>query len=536
MTWHGLARRAETGAYAGVSHPVPSIQWLGFASLLLLAIVLRSAALGAESFWMDEIYGVTYTQLPYWQVIVAVLRFDIHPPLYYLQLKLWSELGHSDVWLALNAVVWSVATVVLVYLAVLRRFGPQAALAAMACCAVIGGEVFYAHELRMYSMLSALVLLSWMAADRLLDDYRLRSAWPLIGLLVFMGGLHSASLIPISAALIYAAPWGRDGATARKLRVWLLICAIVGATLIPWIINASLRTVGQTSGFTLAAVVETFRSWLIGPDFFTELLQIPPALEAGGILLLMAALLAALRWAPHSVRMVMAFIVWPLLFTAVICLVKPVWYYKIFSFCIPFICIAIGLLLDAVLQRLAQRLQRVALVTLVALGLATVATAVYAANTFPRKTEYGKVADHLRQHAQPGDILWVPEYASFWGMARYAVGPDWGSPLDIQDPVNPDRSRRWPEIYRKLGPERLKQLNLTPLTRRLDGFKVPVFVGWTELPEAHRADAVWVALPHDSGIEAGLGDIALCAAASTQSTSFNGLALHRVVCPRGAVS
>ena len=535
MKWHDLAWRAGTGVFAGVVRPGP-VQWLCFAALLLVALVLRSAFLGVESFWMDEIYGVTYTQLPFWQLIVAVLRFDIHPPFYYLQLKLWSVFGHSDVWLALNSVVWSIATVVLVYFATLRRFGCQAALAAMALCAVVGGEVFYAHELRMYSMLSTLALLSWMAADRLLADYRIRTAWPLIGLLVFMGGLHSASLIPISAALIYAAPVGPARAAARHLRTWVLICAIVGATLIPWIINASLRTVGQTSGVTLAAVLETFKSWLIGPDFLIEMLQIPLALQVGCILLLMAALIAAVLWAPASTRIVAAFIVWPLLFTALVCLVKPVWYYKIFSFSMPFICIAIGLLWNAVLQRLAGRLQRIVLTTVLTLSLATVAVGVYAANTLPRKTEYGKAADHLRQHAQPGDIVWVPEYASFWGMARYMVGPDWGSPLDIQDPVNPDRSRRWPEIYRKLGPERLKQLHLAPLTRRLDGFKVPVFVGWTELPAVRTADVIWVLFPYDSGIVAELSDIALCASGSTQRTPFNGLALYRVACPRGAAS
>ena len=531
MKRFGLAWRVRSDARAGAAHPGHPIQWLCFLIILLVALALRLAFLGVESFWMDEIYGVTYTQLPFWQVIVAVLRFDIHPPLYYLQLKLWSELGHSDVWLALNAVMWSIATVVLVYFATLRRWGQQAALAAMALCAVIGGEVFYAHELRMYSMLSALVLLSWMAADRLLADYSNRTAWPLIGLLVSMGCLHSASLIPISAALIYVAPVGHARVTVLHFRIWLLICAIVGATLIPWIINASLRTVGQTSGVTLAAVLETVKSWLIGPDFLIDMLQIPLVVQVGCILLLMAALIAAVLWAPASTRIVLAFIVWPLLFTALVCLVKPVWYYKIFSFCIPFICIAIGLLLDAVLKKLAGRTLRIVITGLATLSLAVWAVGIHAANTVPRKTEYRKTAEYLRQHAQQGDIVWAPEYAAFWGMTRYLVGSNWGNPLDIQDPVNPDRSRRWPEIYRKLGPERLEQLNLTPKTRRLGGFQVPVFVGWTALPEALTAKAVWVVFPRDSGIDAALSDIALCEPGFTQEMLFSGLVLYRVECP-----
>mgnify|MGYP003337362949 CR=1 FL=1 len=82
-----MAARGSTGA------------WLAAAAVLALAVLLRTAALGVDGLWVDEIFGASYVNLGWGELVLAVLRFDIHPPLYYLQLKLWALPAAGDGWL-----------------------------------------------------------------------------------------------------------------------------------------------------------------------------------------------------------------------------------------------------------------------------------------------------------------------------------------------------------------------------------------------------------------------------------------------------
>ena len=78
--------------------------------LIGLGVWLRLAGLGRDSFWLDEIYSVSLANLSGLGTVVAVFLFDVHPPLYYLQLNAWGLFGHGDTWLSLNSVCWSTAT------------------------------------------------------------------------------------------------------------------------------------------------------------------------------------------------------------------------------------------------------------------------------------------------------------------------------------------------------------------------------------------------------------------------------------------
>lgn len=61
---------------------------MGLLLVLLVAFGLRFMAIRADGgLWYDEIFGASYVNLNPLDVVVAVMRFDIHPPLYYLQLN-----------------------------------------------------------------------------------------------------------------------------------------------------------------------------------------------------------------------------------------------------------------------------------------------------------------------------------------------------------------------------------------------------------------------------------------------------------------
>ncbi len=55
--------------------------------------------------WFDELLSATFVAHDLPRHALTNLRFDIHPPLYYFQLSLWTLGGHSDFWLMLNTVL-----------------------------------------------------------------------------------------------------------------------------------------------------------------------------------------------------------------------------------------------------------------------------------------------------------------------------------------------------------------------------------------------------------------------------------------------
>src|ERR1700676_2658235 len=237
---HRFTRASEIGT-ADIEARTRTIAMLSLVvavAALALGISLRLIALGREGFWLDEVYSASFANLSLPGTLLAVLLLDVHPPLYYLQLNVWGRFGHGDTWLLLNSVVWSTGAMLAVYFGTSRQFGSRAGLLALLLCSVLGGEIYFAHELRMYPMASCLAVLSWIAANRLTRDYRFVSAWPLIILLALLGAIHSASVLAASGALLYVFPSGNRQQIRSRLPTWLGICALVAASYLPWLANA----------------------------------------------------------------------------------------------------------------------------------------------------------------------------------------------------------------------------------------------------------------------------------------------------------
>jgi mannosyltransferase len=80
--------------------------WLAV-PLLVMAALLRFVGLHARWLRHDELLAANWSVHGPWPALVHILRFDLHPPLHYLQLSLWAKLGTSDFWLMTNTVLWS---------------------------------------------------------------------------------------------------------------------------------------------------------------------------------------------------------------------------------------------------------------------------------------------------------------------------------------------------------------------------------------------------------------------------------------------
>ena len=129
--------------------------------IILLALVLRLYRLDNQSLWYDEGFSVYLAGMDIDQ-ITARTAADIQPPLYYYLLHGWIQLFGDTEW-ALRAlsVLFGVLTVPLIYAVAQLLFRSRlAGLLAALLVAISPLHVWYGQEVRMYTMLTFLCLLS----------------------------------------------------------------------------------------------------------------------------------------------------------------------------------------------------------------------------------------------------------------------------------------------------------------------------------------------------------------------------------------
>ncbi len=128
----------------------------GSVLILLLAALLRFYRIEYQSYWHDEgnslhLAGESAA------LIIQSAAADIHPPAYYLALKLWRlGLGETEFALRGLSALAGVVLVALLYRLGRDFFGPGAALAAAALGALNPFLIYYSQEARMYALAATL--------------------------------------------------------------------------------------------------------------------------------------------------------------------------------------------------------------------------------------------------------------------------------------------------------------------------------------------------------------------------------------------
>src|SRR5262245_26032589 len=133
--------------------------------VLGLAFALRVYRLDWQSFWYDE--GVTAFMVGRDPVaIIEAAARDIHPPLYYLWIRFWSIfVGSSEFALRFSSVFDSVIAVALLARLANRLWGTLTAFLAASLLAIAPFAIVYAQEARMYALVSAFVLASFVCLE-----------------------------------------------------------------------------------------------------------------------------------------------------------------------------------------------------------------------------------------------------------------------------------------------------------------------------------------------------------------------------------
>ncbi len=142
--------------------------WLMIIGLICAAyILLRFWRLTDSCLWFDEIFSVHAAEHSFQNLFWFVAQDLIHPPFFYVLLKLWISIGGEHLfWLRSFPVLFSIIALVPFYFLCrqLKLTLPTIALA-LTFFTVSGSLIKYAQEVRMYSLLLCLSLFSmWLFA------------------------------------------------------------------------------------------------------------------------------------------------------------------------------------------------------------------------------------------------------------------------------------------------------------------------------------------------------------------------------------
>ncbi len=465
--------------------PATAHLWL-LAIICTAAFLLRCVGLTGRWLWYDELLSVNFSVHGPWAAFLTALRFDVHPPLYYVQLGLWALPSRSDVWLMLNTVVWSTAAVAVLAYCAQRIYGWRVGIAAGLLLALSPAALAYADQVRMYSLLMVLIVWAWYAQERWVSGNE--SKMDLLALVASQLAIvycHSAGLIMLSGPVLYGfacvLKTGRRDALAR----WFFAHVLVAVLALPSVAIALLREVAHTGLPDLGNVVGTWTFLATG-----KLDDAPWAIGLAG---LFAALLAAWAYFDERLRLPIAtLVVAPLAIAfAVSHALKAIWLPRIFVTVVPFLCLVVALALTPRQEEQARIKAR--WTALVAFA------AIWAAIGFTQQLSRAKgdgfkpAAALVHQLTRPGDLVLVDGHFCYWSFLWYYEGTDWGRAQQAFV-LNP----KWAALTKRLPPGLWEHLGFGSADTKVERGGVTVMMWDRDQPPPSSIGRVFVVRTLDS--------------------------------------
>jgi mannosyltransferase len=249
-----------------------AVALMGFATITLFNVT--NAAI-----WFDEAFSYYLIQFNFAD-IARYTSTDVHPPLYYWALKLWTMVfGTGEFGLRTMSIFFALLTIILTFFLVRKLFGRKAALVSLLFLSLSPMLIRYADEARMYTM-SAFFVVSATYALVKANESKLRRWWVAYGILVALG-----MWTHYFTAFVWLAHWvWRVFVTYSKgvspliwfkrffSKNWILAYVIAVLTFLPWVpfMFAQLKVV-QVSGFWIGPVsVDTPTNYLTNVFYYLE--------------------------------------------------------------------------------------------------------------------------------------------------------------------------------------------------------------------------------------------------------------------------
>lgn len=367
-------------------------------SVVALGAALRLIALGAKSFWLDEIASVVIARMPgnsFWQWLWTE---EGNMALYYVMLRPWLGIHLGESTVRLLSVLPGIATLPMMYLLGRHLFGRNVGLLAALLLALSTCSVVYSQEARGYSwLLLGVVTSTWLFATLIArPGYALACSYALAAGVTFYFH-YFGLLVPLAHAVSLVAlprerrPWRQllvAGALVAAFAAPVLwMVRIQPARHLDWVQKPSLLEIYHLGVFLAA---ESGKS--VGPVLLV--------LELALIVVFFRTMLALRRTDRASCdywayALVASGLLTPVVFTLLASVMRPVFFHRFLFICLPAWLLAVAVGANA----LAQRRMRVLAITAVCL-LSLASTSI----SYSREREdWRGVANYLIMHATAQD-------------------------------------------------------------------------------------------------------------------------------------
>ena len=375
------------------------------AFVTLLAAFLRMHALTAKSFWLDEGVSIDIARLPWPRFLHVMWSGEANMALYYLVLRFWLIFGSSEGFVRGLSVLFSVATVPVVFFLGARLFSRRVGLLAALLLAINAYHIRYAQETRSYAMVVFFaVLATWLLAKNLQEPSS--AHWGIYAAVCAMATYsHFYAVLLVPAQAISLLSWRRDEIPWRKLVGSFLAFGVMIVPVAVFVFAIYVLKTGAPPSLWFTPL-QPDSLVLLGIDFSGVYGRLLLSLHvlAMGIAALGAARVrrggdqTSEAW---GYTLLFSWLVAPVVMVVTVSLVKPLFVPRFLSFCIP----ALLLLVAVGISRLRPAVLSWGLFVAISICSIMADIRYYQYDFEMRRQDWRAVTSYVFEHAQPGDSI-----------------------------------------------------------------------------------------------------------------------------------
>jgi len=258
-------------------HPKLDIAFVALALITFITITLFNVTNAA--IWFDEAFSYYLIQFNF----IDIARYtagDVHPPLFYWLLKMWTWVfGTGEFGMRTMSIFFAAATLIVTFLLTRRLFGRKVALVTLLFLTLSPLFVRYADEARMYTLASFIVVSATYALIKAVESKQ-RRWWVFYGILVSLG-----MWTHYFTALIWLAHWAWHaqgtfikGSSFKAwwkrffTKDWVVAHVVAVGVFLPWLyFMVKQLGVVQAAGFWIGpAGVDTPTNYLTNLFYYEE--------------------------------------------------------------------------------------------------------------------------------------------------------------------------------------------------------------------------------------------------------------------------
>jgi mannosyltransferase len=417
-----------------------SIAGLLLGGILAVALVLRLVFLASQSLWAAEGVSVWLAQLPWPDFGGALRHGEANMTFYYTLLRFWLRLGRSEFVVRSLSVIFSGATVPVLYLLAARTFGIRTGLVTALLVALNTFHVRYAQEARSYSLVVFLVSLASLWYVEAIEHPSRRSWIAYIVTSVLAVYSH------VFAVFVIAAHWASLAWLRPRDVPWralLTSSMIIGVLLVPLGVlvvtgdHGQISWISRSSPNAVPRVLVTLAGADGGSQIDSDSRFAPPGIArkilvlAYTILCVGALARAAKSWAggrgswdAWHYGLVVSWLGVPLLLSFCVSLVKPMFLPYYLLICLP----PLTLLIASGLSGISRRW---AFYGILAMVVALASHEVFSYYAYTEKENWRDATRYVLSRAQPGDaiVVYALGYEAFEYYRDQQARFHWSGPL-----------------------------------------------------------------------------------------------------------